>query len=72
MVVVVLIIVAAVVFAFVGRSKPLPTGEAAGVDIPPAKIPTSVAPINPYKERSKPAPVESNQAPSKGEQSWGP
>ncbi|MDH7602729.1 MAG: hypothetical protein QHI38_11345 [Armatimonadota bacterium] len=67
-----LIIVAAIIFVVAGRSKPLPTGEAAGVDIPPAKIPKSATPINPYKVQPKPAPNKPGEAPTSGGQSWGP
>lgn len=66
------IVAAGIVFLLTGGSKPLPQGEAAGVDIPPAKIPTVTTPINPYKERLKPATAKPDQAPKTTDQSWGP
>lgn len=71
-VLVIIVVCVGVVYALLNKTKPLPTGEAAGVDLPPIQIPTSPKPINPYKERLKPTQPKPAQPPESGGQSWGP
>jgi hypothetical protein len=69
---VVAVIVAAIGFTVFSRSRTLPTGEAAGVMLPPRNLPTSPTPVNPYVERAKPHPAKTEEQPESGGQSWGP
>ncbi len=65
------VIAAGVGFAVLGGSKPLPTGDAAGVQLPPRDMPSSATPVNPYEERAKPRPPKTEEG-QPGGQSWGP
>ena len=67
------VVVAAGVFAALqisGGARGLPTGEVAGVRLPPRSVPSSAVPVNPYKEREKPQAPKAEEAPGAG-QSWG-
>lgn len=73
-IVVAAVIVAVAVWAgvyFAGGTKALPTGEAAGVQLPPRSVPSSATPVNPYTERAKQRPPKAEETPPGGGQSWG-